>query len=339
MAVNDYIKVFYELEENGLLTNHDNQVRIVIQSQLDIGFENVTCKLGYQIQGLTHSNITKLHGIIVDQNKSWKKGQKYEYDKTITLEDAPISFRGNNVNVLWWLYLEVELDQNSKSEIQSSLFKDIALVNLLKSFDGKHENKNLILVQNATYKYGIDDFSLTYTISAYIQLVIGIFILILSVILFVGEIIKKHIWIPILAGIGFLGYGIYEKIGIGTLKKVNFKGIYEDNENFNLQITVEKNFKKIRAATIYYQIKEEVIDNRGTTSTTRTSTIFESQNKTVNSFSSNIFDVSLPYPKNDLPLDFYRSHIRYYSELVIEFEFHNNTKGRLRQEFPLKKAY
>lgn len=338
MPVNDYIKVFYEFEENGLLINHTNKVKVIAVPKLDIGFESAVCSLNYQLVGRTHNSTTKVVTITIDTHNSWKKDTEYEYDITLDLGDLPTSFRGNNLDIIWRFFFEVELDKKSISLIRNKLLKDTSFGSLLRSFDGKHQNKNLVLVQNPKFEYQTLYFNLTYKISVYMFLTAGVFLSLLSVILYIAEAIKKFIWVPILLGLGLSGYGIYKKIGIGTLKKVHFKGSHADKENFDLEIAIERNYKNVSSASIYYHIKEEIIDNRGTTDTTLTEIVFISPQKTINELHSNTFNLQLPYPDKDIPLDFYRSNIRFFAEIVVEFEFKNKTKGKLRQEFPLKKV-
>lgn len=156
-------------------------------------------------------------------------------------------------------------------------------------------------------------------------------------ILYFGDILKKYFWIPAIAGIGIAGYGQYKINSIGLLKEIRFKGTHIDNEKFNLEITILKNEKKISSAKIRYKIIEEVIDDRGTTSTTYKENIYNSETKSINQPVAKVLSTELRYPSRNIPIDFSRTNVRFYSQIEISFQFKNNTSGVIKQVFPLTK--
>lgn len=338
MAIKDYINVFYSFENNnGFSTNTVNSFDIRINPQLDMTFNRVICSLQYQIMGKAISNKTRISSLIIDQNNSWKKKNNYNYEGRFELGDLPTSYNGRNLQIIWWLYLDVEFDQESKSRIQNLLLKDIFIVSLIKSFDGKHQNKNTVSLTNPNYEYTINDFDKVYKIDPYLYFIIGVFIIIITTILYFGDILKKYFWIPALAGISIAGYGQYKINSIGLLKEVRFKGTHIDKEKFNLEIIILKNEKKISSAKIRYVIIEEVIDDRGTTSTTYKENIYNSETKTINAPIAKVSSTQLPYPSQNIPIDFSRINVRFYAQIEIEFQFKNNTRGVIKQTFPMAK--
>ncbi len=338
MAIKDYINVFYSFENNnGFSINSGNSFDIRINPQLDMTFNRVICSLQYQIIGKAISNKTKISSLIIDQNGSWKKKNNYNYTGKFELGDLPASYNGRNLQIIWWLYLDVEFNQESKSRIQNLLLKDIFIVSLFKSFDGKHQNKNPVSLTNPNYEYAINDFDKVYKIDPYLYFIIGVFVMIITIILYFNDILKKHFWIPAIAGIGIAGYGQYKINSIGLLKEIRFKGTHIDNEKFNLEIAILKNEKKISSAKIRYTIIEEVIDNRGTTSTTYKENVYKSETKTINSPIAKVLSTELRYPSRNIPIDFSRTNVRFYSQIEIDFQFKNNTSGIIKQVFPLTK--
>ncbi|MBQ4803293.1 hypothetical protein J8L88_10575 [Aquimarina sp. MMG015] len=338
MAIKDYINVFYSFENNnGFSINTGNSFDIRINPQLDMTFDRVICSLQYQVIGKAISNKSKISSLTIDQNGSWKKKNNYNYAGKFELGDLPPSYNGKNLQIIWWLYLEVEFKEESKSRIQNLLLKDVFIFSLIKSFDGKHQNKNVVSLTNPNYEYAINNFDKVYKIDPYLYFIIGVFIMIITMILYFGDILKKYFWIPAIAGIGIAGYGQYKINSIGLLKEIRFKGTHIDNEKFNLEIAILKNEKKISSAKIRYKIIEEVIDDRGTTSTTYKENIYNSETKSINQPVAKVLSIELQYPSRNIPIDFSRTNVRFYSQIEISFQFKNNTSGVIKQVFPLTK--
>jgi len=338
MAIKNYIKVSYLFEnEKGLITNSTNYCNVTILPELDMSFEAVNCILSYQVQGKIFTNTRKVATISIDKDNNWKKNENYTYQTSFELGNLPSSYNGANFQITWWLYLEVDFDNQTKSTIRNTLLKDGSIISALKSFDGKHENKNAVTLSSSPSIYEISPFSLTYKINPYTHFIIGCFISIVYLILLLGEIMKKYLWAPPLIGAGFIGYGIYKIIGIGVLKEVQFSGKPIDDKHFELEITFEKNSKKIDAAIVSYSIIEKVIDNRGTSSTTYKEAIYKSEEKTLLTPISGQLKTTLNYPDKNIPLDFRRDTIEFYAQIEMKLKFTNHTKGILKQIFPLKK--
>ncbi|MFD2564029.1 hypothetical protein [Aquimarina rubra] len=338
MAIKDYINVSYVFENNNCISiNTTNNFEIHINPQLDMGFTNVICSLQYQVLGKAISSKNKISSLIIDQDSFWEKKERYSYKAQLALEELPTSYNGRNLQIIWWLYLEVELDQESKSSIRNSLLKDVFIVSLIKSFDGKHQNKNKVSLINPNYSYSIDDFNKTHKIDPYLYFIIGVFIMVVSSILYFGDILKRYFWIPALAGIGIAGYGQYKINSTGILKEVRFKGTPIDNEKFNLELSIHRNEAKISSAIIRYVIIEEVVDERGTTSTTYKENIYSSETKMIKAPIPKIVNTQLSYPYKDIPIDFSRKNIRFYSRIEVDFQFKNKTRGTIKEYFPLIK--
>jgi len=338
MAIKDYINVFYTLENNNSFSlNTVNNFDIKINPQLDMAFTQVTCSLQYQVLGKTISNKINISSLTIDQNSSWEKNNNYNYKGKFELGDLPVSYNGKNLQIIWWLYLEVVFNQESKSRIQNMLLKDLFVVSLVKSFDGKHQNKNIVSVNNPNFAYEINAFDSKYKVDPYLYLTIGIITTIITSILFFSELFKKYILIPIIGSIGFTVYGLHRLYSIGLLKEIKFVGSILNNKTFNLEITIQNNHEKITSATVYYSIIEEIIDNRGTTSTTYRESIYRSAQTIIEKPPNKIINVQLDYPDKDLPIDFSRKNIRFYAQIEVTFNFKNNTISRIKQKLPLCK--
>ncbi|WP_438426541.1 hypothetical protein [Aquimarina macrocephali] len=335
MAITESIQVSYQfLEGNRILqTNESIKTKIYISTLQTIGFYSAYFRLQYDIKGKLNVGSEFPKSIQLEGQRTWSKDRVYEYEIEFNIPNSPISFSGENLEIVWYLILELKLDDNTKSELRTQLLKNTELLRLIKSYDGKIIEKQRVLISNYNSNYEISDFKEISHHTAYIPILFGIFIIGGTALFYLSGAYGFFSFIVGGIGISALGYGLYKYISIGILGKVQIKGEPINREHFRVFILPEKNHRKIIGIAIFYTINEEVIDNRGTSSTTYRKQIFQSKRFIINPPFQNHILKEITYPKKGLPTFFKYNSTRIFWQLHIEFKFRNGTSYTLKQEF------
>ena len=335
MAANEIIQVSYKFlaENKTLYCNDIIKTKVYITPFQTIGFHSALFKLQYDIKGKFNVGSEFLESIQIEGIKTWYKNETYEYEIVIEIPDSPISFLGKNLEIIWYLVIELQLDSNTKSELRTHLLKNTKLFDLIKSYDGKIQEKQKIIVSNQNSEYKTLNLIEVNHHMTHIPILFGIFIIAGTALLYSIGTYGLLSYIAIGIGISIFGYGIYKYMSIGLLGKIQLKITHLDKDCFNVTISPEKNYHKITGLEIFYTINEEVIDNRGTSSTTYRELIFQSKRNILNPPFQNLISKEISYPKKDLPTYFKYNSVRLFWQLHIEFKFKNGTSYTLKQEF------
>lgn len=334
--MDNIIQVFYEFQNTTgiLIANETTKLKVVIICNQALGFNTLNFHLKYDITGKLNTTSEIPVSVELDSQKTWNKDSTHEYKIEFKTPNTPISFSGDNLEIVWYVITELVVDEATKQQIRGLLLKKTKQVQLASTYNGKIITKQPIQLSNKVSDYQIIDFNeLTYR-GIHIPLLFGIFILGTDILLYISG--SYHIVISSIAaivGIGLLGYALYKYLTIGLLGKVTLLGKYEDEEKFRICVIPEKNIKKIMSITLFYTINEEVVDNRGSASEILQEKIFESKDYTVRPPFNSEICAKLEYPNKTYPTYFKHSAARIYWQLHVKFEFKNGLSSSIKHEF------
>ncbi|WP_299243921.1 hypothetical protein [uncultured Aquimarina sp.] len=264
--MDEIIQAFYQFSNKTgfLIANNTTKAKISIICNQPISFSSVNFHLRYDIKGKLNVGSKTPLSIQLDNNKNWVKDNTQEYEIEFKTPNTPISFSGENLEIVWYLIVEVIVDDRTKSQIRSQLLRQTKLISLAKTYNGKIITKHPIKVRNIDCDYQIVNFEEISYQRIHIPLLFGGFILATDVLLYLSG--SYHIIISSIAAIlsiGLLGYALYKYITIGLLGEVRLVGEYIDEKKFRICVIPKKNLKTIIGIKLFYTITEEVIDNRG----------------------------------------------------------------------------
>jgi len=305
--MDNIIQVFYEFQNSTgiLIANETTKLKIAVVCNQPLGFNTINFQLKYDIKGKlkTTSEIPVL--VALDHQKVWNKDSTHEYEIELKTPNTPISFAGDNLEIVWYLITELVVDEDTKQQIRRQLLRKTKQLQFANTYNGKIITKQPIQLCNKVSDYQLIDFNELRYRGIHIPLLFGIFILSTDILLYVSG--SYHTVISSIAGIigiGLLGYALYQYLTIGLLGKVRLLGKYEDEKKFRICIIPEKNIKKIMSITLFYTINEEVIDNRGSSSTILQEKIFESKDYTIAPPFNNEICAEMEYPNKAYPTFF-----------------------------------
>lgn len=335
----DSIDVVYDVNSfNGTVTPGSTIVgKVSINVSQTIGFYKVNCKLQYELKGKLNIGIGEVKTIEISSRDVWEKGSKNDYGISFRVPDFPVSFSGRNLEIVWYLILEIVLDDPTKSEIRSQLLKEAKIFSLFKTYDGKIQEKKVVLVNNRELNYKVSPLVHRVAPSFQIFIIGGAFIGAVVFYFYSMDMIGIMSLVGGVLALGLIGYGIYRALSIGQLGKVEMNVGGSEDQKINMQLKIQKNHRKIKSIKAYYTIHEEVVDKRGTTSRTYREVVFTSESKGLKQPYRRTLETVLEYPKTDFPVTFRYKNARIFWQMNINFEFYSNTNYTLKKEFEIKR--
>ena len=321
----DKLNITYSCIEDNITicTNDTISTRIIVEPLQTIGFYEAHFRLYYEIKGKLNVGKQTVEHIKLENQNTWIVGNKYTYDLTFRIPNTPISFSGSHLEIVWYLTIELDLDTSTKSDIRSDFLKNNRLLGLLKSYDGKIIEKRPLVIYRGNSFYVIENFNYSLDTTSNHYFFIGIIILSIDISLYLVNSYGFLSIIALLIGIAFLTYGGYKSLTVGLLDELKIKGEAITQGKFRVALSFKKNASKISSISFFYSINEEVVDQRGTSSTTYKETIYKSKEETLLTPFDNQIYKEILFDKGEFPTSFEYKTARLYWQLHVRFHFKN----------------
>lgn len=252
---------------------------MTIQALKDFSFDLFNVKLNKRVKGQLSSPKAESYNITnIASYSNWKAGQVYEYHIEFQIPENAFSYIGENVEVLWAIVFELDPSGDTSSTLRKDFLKNVEFHSLFKSFSNfKHEYYINVLPKEDNYEIIPLKNSLVNDNKMFI--ILGIIILIIATCIFVF-IEDGYVLGLIVSALGtFVLYkNIYHTISIGKLGKLVYSTHIYDEHHFKLKLRIAKKQRSIKSINYYCFLTEQVRDDRGTSTTTRSKIVYKSTN-------------------------------------------------------------
>ncbi|MFD0962648.1 hypothetical protein [Pseudofulvibacter geojedonensis] len=308
---------------------------ITIQALKDFSVDAFGVYLKKRIKGQLSTPPNQSFSItnIIHEN-IWRAGQIYEYNIEILIPENAYSYSGENVEVLWAIVFELDPSSETSSTLRKDFLKNVEFHSLFKSFSNfKHEYYINILPKEDNYEIIPIKNSLANNNKMFI--ILGVIILIIATCIFLF-LDNGFFFGLIITGLG--GYvlykNIYHTISIGKLGKITYSTHLHTDDEFMLRLRLSNNQRSIKKLNYYCSITEKVRDDRGTSTTTRSETVYKSPKNTFKQSIKKDNELLIPYPKKSFPIDIDINDVELIWNVNLDFEFKNDTT--YIQKLPIK---
>ena len=324
---------------NGEFTMNDMIGGIItIIPKFDIQFKHIYYKIYWEIEpskggGKVQSISTKQH--LAKAYGYWKKGESYDYHFDFK-PVSPLTFKGAYFDVNWYVEVEVELTRTGIETMRKQAMNKLQLMGMVFPrskaafrFPFTVERGNKPFRVGASYKHV--DFT-TALAPYYIGTGIGL----------LGVVFGWQAWmnftLPIFEIIGSsaLGVGAYNMfVGFGKLQHVHFNVKPLRNNNFELSVDVQKNWRSIEAVHLEYSINQELESEEGDSDSyeaRKVIELFRYESPQEYPIQEAITKIAVPLPQNriGLPPSLHHSPFNIYWELELTLLLTSGQKKTFR---------
>ncbi len=320
---NSILNATIHISEN----NADNEFEGILKlhSKETLNFDTIDAAISFEARGRMSSIKRRLLSFKIDTNKRISQNETLEIPFNFKLEESNLeTYSGKNVSFYYNCEIKVHVDENDLDKLDRGVFTRVKSF-----FTSDYSSTFSTYFDRVSSKQQFDlsekhqPFKLSFSFSnVLIPLLIvgGGYIGMLFSSLF--EFHDVHIFILIIATAiaTIINFKINsKKIGQISLQTVN------DGDGFICMVKPARNFS-LQQAKMYYQIVEEVVDRRGTSSKTYTSSIYTSP--TTNLKSKGSSEVRFPFPEKKVLPSFKFEDVSIYWQVVITGT-HNGMKEKM----------
>lgn len=301
----------------------------------DFACEGFWLRLKFERRGFLRVLEKEISSFKIASNQTFRKGQYYEFDFRLSPPIETISFKGKELQILWFLETDFQLTDETANKIIKESLKKLQVskaMNVDKEFivrkDLDVSNNNFPL----RIQYGEGVLSKEYLNTLVIFFV---FFTMFTGCTFMAK--NSQPFMTALFSIATLGLGGYlakeQFLGAGQLGKIRFEISPKDDTHFEVKLKVEKNDHKINTVRLSYQVVEEVVDNRGTSPTKKTDQIYHWRKKNPQSIKFKMLKTEMPYPSRPVPATFEFEDCSIYYQLKAEFLMNNGATSTRHGKF------
>lgn len=282
-----------EIFINQVNNNENTSGYLIIKSSETITLDRIIGVVFLEARGRMSSYKDKMLSFEITNKKALTKNESYKIPFTFNSSVFEInSYKGRNVSFSYSIEAQIHVNNKDLEKIEQSIFSKV------KSFvtsDDTIKISEYFKIENSNNNYQVVEAKTDFNIQP--NLGIGLFTLLIFGSIYAYLIPEFNPWFIILgiASTILIAYLITKYIGssLGTISMKTLKG-----ENaFICKILKTKKFNLIKPS-LYYVIIEKVIDNRGTSSSTYTETLFTSEKKRLANFKSSP-EIKFLYPKQN----------------------------------------
>lgn len=307
--LNAGINIFGTVSKNlydGVLRIHSKETLII---------DHIDAVIYLEARGKMSGVKNRIVSFQIDTKRTVQKDESYKIPFTFNLPDGYIdSYSGKNVSISYNCEAKIHVNEEDLEKLDRSVFTKVksfftsdyaTKVSTYFNKFNKEENYK-ISREHSDLKLAYNFISLLFT-----TLIVSVlFLIALLSLKFELHAIHGLIFIASVALVSYIQFEIKKKkIGDISLKTFN------SDEGFICAVKPARNFS-LTKAEIYYQIIEKVVDNRGTSSSTYTKTIFKSPIKPLKSKGSSEVEFQFPENKSWSSMEFEDASI--YWEIVIK---------------------
>ena len=333
--LHEYIRFEFTSNNNTYKASEFITGTMTIQALKDFSFDLFNVKLNKRVKGqLSTPKAESFNLTNIASYSNWKAGQVYEYHIEFQIPENAFSYIGENVEIIWAIEFELDPDDETSSTLRKDFLKNVEFHSLFKSFRNfKHEYYINIIPKETNYEIVHEKKTLDNDKRIYILL--GLALLIIA--WYVFKFAEQGFFISlILTGIGVyvLYKNIHHSISIGKLGKLVYITNKYDEEYFSLKLRISKKQRSIKSLNYYCSITEQVTDDRGTSSTTRTETIYKSPYSLYKQAIKRDNEFIVPFPINKtLPHEINIPKVEIIWNVSLKIEFNNGTS--YTQDLPI----
>lgn len=263
---------------------------VLMKASNNMGIGKISGGVFFEARGLMVTKKEKIMSFDVTNQTELVKDKTHKFPFSFELpEDKLDSYKGKNVTFSYNCEIQVDVNATDIDKLERSVFTKV------KSFlysDNSIKFSRYFSIKNPYGNYQVTETKANFNIRANITLSV------IAALLFGAVYISlipanRNFYI-------FLGFGIIILL-IYLLKKLigNVLGVISletirDEDAFLCKIWKTKSFR-LTSLNIHYEIVEEVVDDRGTRSRTRTESLYSSDKKKISNFKRNS-DIKFHYP-------------------------------------------
>jgi len=330
--MNDTIQVRVELDNKEANDNRSlPSVTMILTVEEPITIEGIEGKFIKKVKGKMSGENKSLHEFTLARSMQvLQKGEEYRFPFELPRTSNVETYKGKNFSVLYELEFKIELEQSSYDSLKKGVFKNI------KSFftGEKHFKDSVpIIFEQPRKSYEVVESSGDFTLKSNIVMIaiVGVLFLVLSLAIFSMN-IEAAIFGTIIGAI--VGY-ILQKILIkSTVGGFHLEVINEEDEAFLAVVQSDNHWKLVSNPNLRYEVIEEVIDRRGTSTSTYTEKLFSSPTTNLSSFNQEKQAV-FTFPERHFPvINLKDASIKWLMKLEMQTSF--GFKLKYDKEFKLK---
>jgi hypothetical protein len=254
---------------------------LTINSSETIAFDNIKGVVFLEARGRMSSYKKEIFSLEIKQNTILTKNKSYRIPLTFDSSNFEInSYLGKNVSFSYILEIHIDVNRDDIEKLERNLFSKV------KSFVTSNytiKTSEYFEIENLNLKYQVAETKTDFTMQPNLIVSIIAFLILGSSCAYI--IPEFSIWYTILgiASVVLLIHLMtkYIKNTLGTISMETLK----DENSFVCKILKTREFNLMNPY-IYYEIIEKVMDNRGTSSSTYTETLYTSEKLKLSDFKS-----------------------------------------------------
>lgn len=271
------------------VTSNSASGYLKIQSTEDLTIDNINGLVYFEVRGRMSTSqdvILKFNietGTLINKDKVHKI--PFNFNTNACTADT---YTGKNVSFLYKLEIKINVNKGDIEKLERTIFSKIKSA-VTSDYSLKIEKR--FKVQDLKSKYRIEEAKTTFNLQPNTILLILVSIIFGAISL---NLIPEFSVIYLIIAIGtiyILKYlitsFISKSLGIITMETK------ENNDTFQCKLSKPRNFI-LKNQNLYYQITEQVIDNRGTSSSTYRETILTSERKNISN--NKVQTIKFNYP-------------------------------------------
>lgn len=253
--------------QNTFILGKEIKGEMQLRAKEEIEVEYITVNLFREAKGLMQSQSASLYHKRYNNPKLLKTGQIYSFPISFIPEKHE-SYKGKNVELSFRFEGELKLDGQNTGEKIVSFFRKLGS-------SAKKKNSLQIYLQPETEAYQLAKQEIKLDSDSSFQSFLALPVLILFLVFISNELIDLVISIPIgiLLSLFCIAYFLIGRYAVGNPRAELFQ---EENEGFHIKMYKEPSWHFLKGIEMSYEIAEEVVDRRGTSSSTQKEVIYDS---------------------------------------------------------------
>jgi len=280
--MNDLFRVNVQLNETiESPYNYAGVLRITPSETVQI--EQIRGELVMRVKGKMESQSHIVDSFIIKiEDGELLENETYEFPFQRPRKTGVVSYKGRNVGVFFELKFSTNLEKETYKRVNKNIIKRVGSF-LTGITDYNFYTRSVVFKPQSNYNLIERDHRLEINLGSFLIIAMfSMFFMALGMILF--GVPQINDWdsegFLLLLGIGlciFFGYMSQSIFFAGLLGEFFADIKKKDDENFMATVRSTSNWRYISAAKTYYEIEEEVIDRRGTSTSTYTEKLYSSK--------------------------------------------------------------
>ena len=271
-SISANIKLLYDLTDPKFYVNEPVKAEITVRAKETIEIEEIGWHLVLEARGKIVSEDFVLKSGFLLENTTVEAGKEYKFEVEFVNDEVP-TYTGVNVNFTIKLEVYVEEVKKKSGNFIKDLFTRAKEYEKSKTIPYQPKRKGITINDEQKEKT---------TKTSYAWMLIFVFIAVFVIFI-------SPSWMEFSADLtmyillGMLGIIVtYLAIVHLLIGKINIQLQKLDDEHFKVKIKNSNNWSFVNQVTAFYEIREEVIDRRGTSSSTIDKQVFKSETRTFN---------------------------------------------------------